>query len=267
MRAADCGDVEAVDSLLRSGADQSTPTRSRSPQRLAMRHGHIEVLRLLQHAGGDEQQLGLPVDAGADTVVLRWYYPKAYWMVLAAVPAVVGLVIGAVQRSGTAVVSGLIVSAVGGVLAFLVVGLNGLERFAFDGNRFWYRPFKKWHGPVDLRTVRAAYLVPASSGARLYLLQDDAGVTVAARASQGFDADSIAALNETHSLRALGVMANTSSLYPGYLAEIARYALASDAVIDNKARALFDRALADEAAMRVGGVSRSSRRKRARTPA
>lgn len=249
MRAADRGDASEVARLLGEGADQSAPQRKLTPQRLAMRRGHLDALRLLQRAGGDEQQLDRPPACGADTVVMRWYYPSAYWIILAVVPAAAGLIIGAVKGSGSAVVAGLILSAVGAVLAGLVVGLNGLERLAFDGPLFWYRAFKNWQGPIDLRCLRAVYFVPASSGGQLYMLQDDAGVTIKARTSHGFDAESVAALNAAGTLRSLAVTANTSSLWPGYLAHVARYVLDGPAVIDAKARALLERALAEENAM------------------
>ena len=252
MRAADRGDADAVDSLLRSGADQVAPRADLTPQRLAMRRGHIAVLRRLQRASGDEQQLERPASAAADAVVLRWYYPRIYWLVLAVLPAAAGLAIGVVRSSASAVVAGLIVSAFGAVLAALIVGLNGLERLAYDDDRLWYRSFRTWQGPVDLRTMRAVYLVPASSGAKLYLLQDDAGVLVTARTSHGFDDATVAALNATRTLRSLAVPANTSTLHPGHLAHIARRVLASSAVVGGTARALLERALADEAAMRVG---------------
>ena len=210
---------------------------------------------MLQRAAGDEQRLERPAGASPDAVVLRWYYPKAYWLILAVLPAVAGAIIGLVRASVSAFVAGLIVSAVGSALAFVIVGLNSLERFAFDGHLFWYRSFRTYQGPVDLKRLRAVYLVPASSGAKLFLLQDDAGVSITARTSHGFDADTVTALNASGTLRSLAVTANTSSMYPGYVAEIARHALNSPAVIDAKARALFTRALADEQAMRTGSGS------------
>lgn len=253
MRAADRGDADAVEGLLRGDATQQAPRQQLTPQRLAMRHGHVETLRLLQQHGGDQLGLDRPPAASPSAVVMRWYYSPWYWIVLGVLPAVVGAgigVVGVVNGSWSTVSGGLALAAFGAVLTGLIVGLNGLERFAFDGRLFWYRTFRTWQGPVDLENVLAVYFVPASSGGKLFLLQADAGTKVKARTSHGFDAATVASLNATRELRSLPVTANTSSMFPGYLTYIARFVLNSPAIVDGHARHLLAKALAADAASR-----------------
>lgn len=111
VRAADRGDVAAVDRLLRIGADQRRPIRGQTPQQLAMRYGHVEVLRMLQRRTGCEQRLQRPPGAGPETVVLRRARPGPQWIVLALVPGAIGVVVGVALGSNSAVVAGALLSA------------------------------------------------------------------------------------------------------------------------------------------------------------
>lgn len=160
-----------------------------------MRSGHVGVLRLLQRHGGDQLDLARPPDAPPETVVLRWAGPLAAWAGLFAIPPVVGLLLDLGGASSAGLLSGLGIALFTAAVTALVVGLNRMEQFAFDEHRFWHRSVRTWLGPIDLRQILVAYLLRTSGGSFLYLLQTDAGVPIWARASYGFDPETVARLN------------------------------------------------------------------------
>jgi hypothetical protein len=122
--------------------------------------------------------------------------------------------------------------------------LARLDAIRLDGPSLSVRRGIRWVGPVDLRTLVALAYRPGSvrSPPVWLLIQRDAGSRLRWYWRMNLEADLRSRLDGQRDLRVVEVAAGAGlSKLPGLADELAGYVLASDALVEQRARATLDR--------------------------
>jgi hypothetical protein len=208
---------ETVDLLVR-GADHRPPRRRSSPYRLAMRGGHVPVMAALREAGAEDPVVRRPPGA-PDAIVMRMYIGWLLWL-LAALPAVAGLLTLVVTRSMTGLIVGAALAA-----AFALIGvwadiLAGRTAVAVDECRLYSRRFWRWKGPVDLGELLAIGLRESAhrrSPTLLRLVNTAAGEPLRRRTTHaGLGPEIVGRLMSRPDAKVLTIYLAWSYLRPGF---------------------------------------------------
>jgi hypothetical protein len=215
------GLTEQVTDLLERGISPNVGRWGRSPYRLAMQRGHVDVLALLRGAGASVPRGLAPPAALPNAVVLRAYSPRWIWWLL--VPFV-ALAAAAMADGAYALAPGFVIIALVGIGAVHLV--LGNTRCAFDGPHVVRRRGRHWQGPIDLRTLDALGFTPPGTVRMpvLWMLgQRQAGDPPNVYAKSAFDSEQLAALADIDGLRFVPLYAARGFLSPGFERLLARH--------------------------------------------
>lgn len=223
------GLVEQATDLLDRGISPNVGRGATSPYRLAMQHGHTDVVVALRDAGARVPR-GLAAPAALpDAVVLRAYAPRWIWWLLVPFVAV----------AAVAVADGVYVLALGFVLLPLLgIGavdlMLGNTRCAFDGPAVARRRGRRWQGPIDLRTLDALGFTPPGT-VRMPVLwvlgQREAGDKPDVYAKSAFDKEQRAAIAAFDGLRFVPLYAARGFLSPGFERLLARHVDRAEVIV------------------------------------
>lgn len=215
------GLIEQVTDLLHRGISPNVGRWGRSPYRLAMKHGHAEVLAALRDAGVPLPR-GLAAPAALpNAVVLRAYSPRWIWWLL--VPFV-ALAAAAMADGAYALAPGFVIIPMVGIGAVHLV--LGNTRCAFDGPYVARRRGRRWQGPIDLRRLDALGFTPPGTVRMpvLWMLgQREAGDKPNVYAKSAFDKEQRAAIADIAGLRFVPLYAARGFLSPGFERLLARH--------------------------------------------
>lgn len=247
MWAADHGLERVVADLVERGAPTDAPRPwMPSPNRLAMRRGHVPVMLALRAAGVHDPARVRPPGA-PDAVVMRPYIGYILWPT-AAVPVVIGVVAALATGRPLAAAVGLALGALFVALGWFVDRMAGRTVVAVDGAMLYSRRFVRWRGPVDLRRLVAVGLRESLHKRSPTLLRLANGTeaepgegeppsrpTVAA----GFDDDIVATLRSTPGVRVLTIYMAAVYLRPGLERHVLAHLDRSRTVVSTTAAARF----------------------------
>ena len=241
MWAAEHGLVAETVDLLERGAPTTSPRRSATPYRLAMRRGHVPVMEALRRAGAEQPVVRRP--PGADSaVVMRPYIGWVFWW-LAPIAPVIGLIAAVVAQSWVPVAVGAIIGGAVAAIGVLAHVLAGRTTVAVDGPRLYTRRFWRWRGPVDLRNLAAIGLresVHRRSPTLLRLANAEHGEPIERRTTAaGFDPAIVEQLRSTPDLRVLTVYLAWNYLRPGFERYVASYVDPQRTLVSTTAQPLF----------------------------
>jgi ankyrin repeat protein len=227
------GLTEQVNDLLDRGSSPNVGRGGRSPYRLAMQHGHFEVVAALRDAGARRPR-GLAAPAALpNAVVLRAYSPRWIWWLL--VPFV-ALAVVAMADGAYAVAPGFVIIplvAIGAVHLVL-----GNTKCAFDGPYVARRRGRRWQGPIDLRALDALGFTPPGTVRMpvLWMLgQREAGDKPNVYARSAFDQEERAAIAAIDGLRFVPLYAARGFLSPGFERLLARHVGRANVVVGHLA--------------------------------
>ena len=240
--AASSGLVEQVRDLVDRGAPMRAGRRDQTPYRLAMRHGHVDVMVALRAAGAKPPPGSRPPGDLPEAVVLRNYLPDFIWWVAVA-SAVVGVVLAiALQQWAFLIVAAF------GTAAIMVGNLAvGRSRIAIDGPRLSVRQVVRWQGPIDLRELVAVGFWKALSrrmSSRWRLVQTVAGPEFGPTAHDGFERALVEELEIQPGLRVVTIYSGRGFLSPGFDRHLAAHVAGTPARISTSAQAELTGALA-----------------------
>ena len=218
MWAAEHGLVAETTDLLERGAPTTSPRRSETPYRLAMRRGHVLVMAALRAAGAEQPALPHPPGA-AGAIVMRPYIGWVFWWVAPIAP-IVGLIAALVTGSWTPLVVGAVVGAMVAAVGWLAHVLAGRTTVAVDGPQLYTRRFWRWRGPVDLRNLEAIGIresIHRRSPTLLRLVNSHHGEPIQRRTTAaGLDPEIVEQLRSRPALRVLTVYLAWNYLRPGF---------------------------------------------------
>lgn len=215
------GLTEQVSDLLQRGISPNVGRWAKTPYRLAMQRGHVDVLAALRDAGARRPRGLEPPAALPNAVVLRAYPPRWIWWML--VPFVVLAVAAAADGAYAIAPAFLIIPVVGVGAVHLVLGNT---RCAFDGPYVARRRGRRWQGPIDVRTLDALGFTPPGTVRMpvLWMLgQHQAGDTPNVYAKSAFDKEQRAAIAAMPGLRFVPLYAARGFLSPGVERLLARH--------------------------------------------
>ncbi|MET0143939.1 MAG: ankyrin repeat domain-containing protein [Ilumatobacteraceae bacterium] len=219
--AASNGLTEQVTDLLDRGVSPNDGRRWETPYRLAMQHGHADVLVALRDAGAAVPRGLAPPAVLPHAVVLRAYSPRWIWWLL--VPFL-ALAAGAlIDRAYAVAPAFAIIPLIGSGAVHLVLGNT---RCAFDGPYVARRRGRHWQGPIDVRTLDALGYTPPGT-VRMPVLwvlgQRGAGDRPNVYARSAFDDEQRAAIAKIEGLRFVPLYAARGFLSPGIERLLARH--------------------------------------------
>jgi hypothetical protein len=219
---------EVVD-LLDRGVSPNEGRGARTPYRIAMQHGHTDVMVVLRDAGATVPR-GLAAPAvlpGA--VVLRAYSPRWIWWML--VPFL-ALAAWAIVDGAYAVAPGFVIIPLIGIGSVHLV--LGNTRCAIDGPRVARRRGLHWQGPIDLRRLDALGFTPPGT-VRMPILwelgQREAGDRPNVYAKSAFDERQLAAIAAIGGVRFVPLYAARGFLSPGFEQLLARYVDGANVIV------------------------------------
>jgi hypothetical protein len=234
--------AETVD-LLERGSSPDAPRRIGTPYRLAMRRGHVPVMKALRDAGAEDPVLPRPPGA-PDAIVMRMYVGALLWWWIAPIAPVVGIVVAIATQSLLALLVGLLLGAI--VVVMGVVGdyLAGRSTVAVDGPRLFSRRFWRWRQPVDLRQLSAIGL--RESGHRrtptlLRLANPDVGEPIGRRTTHaGLDGAIVEQLRAQPRMHVLTIYLGWNYLRPGLERYVASFVDPRRTLVSTTAQSLVD---------------------------
>jgi hypothetical protein len=223
------GLTEQVTDLLDRGVSPKAGRWGKSPYRLAMQHGHADVLAALRDAGAPLPR-GLAAPAVLPkAVVLRAYSPRWIWWLL--VPFV-ALAAAAMADGAYALAPGFVIIPMVGIGAVHLV--LGNTRCAFDGPYVARRRGRRWQGPIDLRTLDALGFTPPGTVRMpvLWMLgQREAGDKPNVYAKSAFDKEQRAEIATIAGLCFVPLYAARGFLSPGFERLLARHVDRSKVIV------------------------------------
>jgi hypothetical protein len=228
------GLTEQTSDLLDRGTSPNVGRGAKTPYRLAMQHGHVDVLAALLAAGAAVPR-GLQPPADLPGAVVLRAYP-ARWVWWTSVPFLVLAVLAALGgEPGIAPIFLLLPIVMIGSIHLIL----GNTRCAIDGPQVARRRGWRWQGPIDLRTLDALGRTPQGTP-RMPVLwelgQREAGDKPNVYARSAFSKEQLATLKQLDGLRFVPLFAKGGFLSPGFERLLAQHVDPSKVIVGHLAK-------------------------------